>query len=132
VDLVRDLAAHGRTLLDELDDMAIAHGAHVTRNGWTPMSGERGAEPVALLERVPPRSLGGSPVVALDRPAPDVVRMWTEDGTRVALRPSGTEPKLKYYCEAIEPVADGDVVRARSSASRRLDVVLDDLTSELG
>jgi phosphomannomutase len=130
-DLVRDLAADGRTLLDELDDIARRHGAHVTRNGWTAVPADVGAALVLRLEATPPGSLGGSPVVELDRPAPDVLRVWTEDGTRVALRPSGTEPKLKYYCEAIEPVVDGAVATARATASERLDAVLDDVLRSL-
>ena len=59
-----------------------------------------------------------------------MIRLWTGDGTRVALRPSGTEPKLKHYCEAIVPV-DGDdagaPAAARAEAERRLDAVLADL-----
>ena len=65
----------------------------------------------------PPASLGGSPVVcvkdyktlkqvcdgkesALDMPATSNVLQWfTADGTKISVRPSGTEPKIKFYVE---------------------------------
>ena len=43
------------------------------------------------------------------------------DGSRVIVRPSGTEPKLKVYLEVIEPVADADdLAPARTRAAARL------------
>ncbi len=41
-------------------------------------------------------------------------------GTRVVVRPSGTEPKLKCYCEAVEPVGGDGVEAARERARARL------------
>jgi phosphomannomutase len=44
------------------------------------------------------------------------------DGSRIIVRPSGTEPKIKAYLEVIEPdVADRGVGAARDATSRRLD-----------
>ena len=54
------------------------------------------------------------------------VRFVLGDETRVVVRPSGTEPKVKYYCEAIDPV-DGDVEAARSRCRERLDRIVPDL-----
>ncbi len=64
----------------------------------------------------PPRSIGGSPVVAfcdyekrvctdlktgaksqIDLPESNVLQFVTEDSTIVSVRPSGTEPKIKFY-----------------------------------
>ena len=59
-------------------------------------------------------------------------RWLLEDDTRVIVRPSGTEPKLKYYCEAVVGVHAGDVAAARAMAERRLDAVLGDLGTLLG
>lgn len=130
VDLVTELAADGRTLLDELDGLALAHGVHVTRNGWTPTTGgSPGAvDPLARLIERPPDRWGGRPVLHSDRPAPDVLRWWTDEGTRIALRPSGTEPKLKHYCEAVVPVGpSGDIAAARVLAAQQLDAVVADI-----
>ena len=62
--------------------------------------------------------------------APDVLRIDLEDGVRVVVRPSGTEPKLKCYCEAVETV-DGDLEGARRRARARLARVREGLAALL-
>ena len=76
----------------------------------------------------PPAELGGMEVESLERLAPDVLRMGLEDGSRVALRPSGTEAKFKYYCEAYEPVVDGE---QPSHSARRASARLGPVVAEL-
>ncbi|MCO5317042.1 MAG: phospho-sugar mutase [Microthrixaceae bacterium] len=131
-DMVRGLGEAGRTVLDVLDDLARHHGAHVTRNGSVRLPEDpRAPGPAAIasgLRSDPPRRLGGLAVTSVEYPAEDVARLWMEDGTRVVLRPSGTEPKFKYYCEAIEavdPREPVDTARARAVAR------LEGITSEL-
>ena len=60
-----------------------------------------------------------------------MLRIDLEAGVRVIVRPSGTEPKLKCYCEAVEPVPDGDVAAARARARARLADVRAGLTASL-
>ena len=127
VDAVAALRDRGLTVDALLEDLARAHGAFVTRNGSVRL--DPGAPPVTMTA---PTSLGGAAVVHDDRPAPDVHRWLLEDDTRVIVRPSGTEPKLKYYCEAVVRVRDGDVAAARALAQRRLVAVLRDLDTLLG
>lgn len=120
----------GRSAWDVLDDLALAHGAHVQRNGSVRRRGD-GEHVDVLLDRVAATTgLGGVPVRSLDRPARDIVRMELEDRTRVIVRPSGTEPKVKHYVEAIE-AADGDPAAARFRAAARLEPVVDDLLARL-
>jgi phosphomannomutase len=60
---------------------------------------------------------GGGPR-ALDLPRSNVLVYELEDGSRVLLRPSGTEPKIKYYFEAVEPFPEGEeftVVETRAA-----------------
>ena len=48
------------------------------------------------------------------------------------MRPSGTEPKLKCYCEVILPVGDTPVAEVREAAAERLEVIKEDLRGVLG
>lgn len=131
-DLVAALHREGRTVWSVLDGLAVEHGAHVRSNGSVRLGGpdwqeRRDALVIGMVEH-PPRSLGGLAVATNDRPAEDVVRLYLEDDTRVVVRPSGTEPKLKYYCEAIEPVRTS-VEAARRTAAGRLEPVITELTT---
>ena len=115
-DLAVHLAAAGRSVWDLLDDLAVEHGAHVTSNGSIRLDADgldRASERIWTLADDPARAMPGRTITAVDRPAHDVLRLWLADETRVVIRPSGTEPKVKYYCEAIEPVGTDGVVAAR-------------------
>ena len=121
----------GRSAWDVLDDLARRHGAHVTSNGSVPLApGVDPAQRCGDLARA--ASVGGVQIVSVDHPAPDITRMELVDRTRVILRPSGTEPKLKYYVEAIEPVpVDGDVRVARDAAGMRAEHIAGELRTFL-
>lgn len=120
---VAGLRSEGRTVLQLLDELSLRHGAHVTLNGSLPRPPGLDAEELLarLLDPTRP-TLAGVAVVERDRPAADTARLRLADRTRVLLRPSGTEPKLKYYLEAVEPAVDG-VDAARHRAGSRLDEV---------
>lgn len=123
LDLLASLSAGSRTAFDVLDDLARRHGAHVTVAGSWPLRAEPG--PI-------PSRLGGLAVTSEGRPAPDVRRALLADGTRVVVRPSGTEPKVKYYCEAVAPVGAGDDLdQVRRELRARLLRVVDDLAAQL-
>lgn len=118
-DLAATLKAAGRTLLDALDDLYVAHGFHLTE----PVT-VRVDEPARLLGTIranPPTALGETAVTCEDLlPGVNALRL-TADRLRVVIRPSGTEPKLKAYIEIVEPVADpADLTRARTTATERL------------
>lgn len=135
-DMACALHASGRSVWNVLDDLARAHGAHVTSNASVRIEGSDARERMqALAARLaddPARQLAALDVVECDRPGSDVLRLWLADGTRVVLRPSGTETKFKYYCEAVEPVASReDPDEARTRARRRLDRVTSELVALL-
>ena len=54
-----------------------------------------------------------------DSPVTDMLVFGLGGGDRVVVRPSGTEPKLKVYIEAVEDVRDGDLAVARRCAHDR-------------
>lgn len=135
-DLVRGWRDAGRTPQDVLDDLARRHGAHVTDNFSIRVSGPGWATRLAAAaESVvddPPDAIGGVAVTRMDRPAHDVIRLFLTNGDRVVIRPSGTEPKLKVYCEAVEPVADGETPDdARARARGRTATFRTEITARL-
>ncbi len=116
--------AAGRTLLDALDALHVRHGAHVTENfalryegvGWR----ERRDDALAAFVAAPPQHVGDVEVRDVRHLAADVVRIELAGGLRVLVRPSGTEPKLKCYCEAVEQVGAAGLDAARVRARARL------------
>lgn len=136
------LKAGGRTLFDELDDLAVQHGLHLTDQLSVRVSdlGLLGAM-MTRLRWQPPASFGGSDVESAvdlsqgsgELPPTDGLKYLTRDNTRVIIRPSGTEPKLKCYLEVIVPVESAaDLPAARKQGRDRLDAVLADVNAALG
>ncbi len=137
-ELAATLKAQGRTLLDRLDDLARVHGVHATDAFSVRVADLSLIDDI--MERLrsdPPAALGGSPVARLDDlaagdgglPPTEGLRWYLEDGSRVVARPSGTEPKLKVYLEAVEPVTGGDLAGARHTADARLAGIRTDMES---
>ncbi|AUZ86828.1 phosphomannomutase [Arthrobacter agilis] len=144
--LLAELAAatktSGRTLFDLLDDAFLVHGLHASdqlsvRVGSLGLLG-------AMMNRLrenPPSSFAESAVSIADDlaqgsahlPPTDGLLYLTQDETRVIIRPSGTEPKLKCYLEVVEPVGSAAELDAAKSAARvRLDAVKRDVEEALG
>ena len=100
--------AEGRTVQDRLDDIAARFGQYVTSELSLRISPEEGATWVAAMESDPPVEIGGLPVVSTSSyPEANLIRFVLEGGIRLQVRPSGTEPKVKLYGEAVDlPRAD--------------------------
>jgi len=139
----------GRTIVDELDDLARTHGLHLTDQvsaRFTDLD-QIGAT-VERLRAAPPRTLAGSRVTRVvdlaagtddergGLPATEGLRLETQDDTRVVVRPSGTEPKVKCYLEVVVPLDraadDATVAAARHTARERLHAVAADMRAALG
>lgn len=130
-DLATHLAAQGLTLLDALDALHVAHGVHagaqVTLKLPIPqiaraMAALRAGLPVALGRIAVTRWVDHLREVPEGLPPADLLVAWLETGDRALFRPSGTEPKLKVYLEAVEPVIGGrdGLAAARAVAEARL------------
>jgi len=141
-EMAAGLKAVGRTLYDVLDDLALAHGLHASSQLSIRVDDLTQLETMmAALRAQPPASLGGSPVTSStdlakgspELPATDGLLYLSADNTRVIVRPSGTEPKLKCYLEVIVPVSDRDALSAaRTEAARALAAVTADIKAALG
>ena len=128
--LICEIAAwakdNGMTLYDLLMNIYAEYGfsKETTINVVKP--GKSGADEIKKMmedfRKNPPTELGGSKICLwkdyqtleccdaqgnkgkLDMPATSNVLQWfTEDGIKISVRPSGTEPKIKFYCEIKDP-----------------------------
>ncbi len=58
-------------------------------------------------------------------PKSDVLRFWLSDGSKLVIRPSGTEPKIKIYAEVIQEASD-PIEQAIASCDLRLQKLIDE------
>ncbi len=133
-ELAAGLKAELRTLGDRLDDLAREFGVYSTDQISVRVEDVSAIdEMMAQLRANPPTSLLDDSVTGWEDRLPDadVVTVRT-DSTRVVVRPSGTEPKLKAYLEVREPVADDDVASARERATAALAALRAEVTAALG
>ena len=121
-ELARFLAARGRTLLDQLDALLVEHGLSHQVQWSVTLPGAAGRARIgaamAQLRSRPPAAIGSRAVArVLDLlsgeeraageirpsglPRSDVLALHAEDGSRLTVRPSGTEPKIKFYLELV-------------------------------
>lgn len=127
--LIAEAAAYaksrGITLVGLLDEIFAEFGVYLERGESLTMDGAEGAAQIKSLvdsyAAHPPTEIDGTPVVSVINFATDVVhdvegdRIPAEamlmislaDGRRIAVRPSGTEPKIKYYMFAVQTPATG-------------------------
>jgi phosphoglucomutase len=119
----------GSSLYQAMLDMYVQYGFYKEKLVSITKKGKTGAEEIkALMERFrtnTPSSLGGSKVVSLkdyelgmetdlltgstktlDYPTSDVLQFITADGCIISARPSGTEPKIKFYCSVKTALPD--------------------------
>ena len=140
--LATTAAADGHTLVDELNRLMAEHGVFANHLGHLVLHGATGRERIdqimASLRESPPTAIDGVAVSEVsDRQDPargvpaslteqmgrNMVSFVLDDGSRVIVRPSGTEPKLKLYveltCEApdeLTPVRDELLSKAKARA----------------
>jgi phosphomannomutase len=129
----------GGTLTTVYDDLERTHGVHLT--GQLAPRIDDPADVMRRIRAAPPADLGGAAVetvtdfAAADNgtslPPSDVLRFALAGGSRVAIRPSGTEPKIKAYLEVTEP-PDDDLSTAREAAETRMAPLRTAVTTLLG
>lgn len=140
--LICEMAAawksQGKTLTDRLNELYEEFGCYVDATDSYTLKGKDGAEKIAAM--MSDLRAGGSPLEGAqttdysvpvpsepgfpDLPVSNVLKYTTPDGAWVAVRPSGTEPKIKLYYSV-----KGD---SRASAQQRLDDYRKLFTSRMG
>ncbi|CAH6785039.1 Phosphoglucomutase [Vibrio chagasii] len=116
--LVEELKSQGRTVWDLLAQISFEHGVHtnaqrsIALDPDSPSIGSklRAAQPktingiaISVIEDLHSslRFITGGATEAINLPASDVLIYHLEDGSRIIVRPSGTEPKVKVYYETV-------------------------------
>jgi len=140
-ELAAKLKSEGRTLHQQLDDLMRRHGCHTEKQFSLEAKGEKGKEHMeAMLSRLrahPPQSIAGRRVThlrdylsqtlteigvgtqALEGPKGNMLIFDLETpGYYVAVRPSGTEPKVKFYMFAFNPPEESQDLEATRAAQR--------------
>lgn len=118
--MIAEAREEGRTLADVLAQFAETFGFF--QSGQVSLRVEDTAiigRIMAALRADPPSSIGAVAVERIDDllagvegyPPGDVLRLWLADGSRVIVRPSGTEPKLKAYLDVRGDSADDAAAR---------------------
>lgn len=143
--------AKGRTLFEKLIELYIQYGFYkedlisITKKG---MDGQQ--QIAAMMEQYrsqPPVSINGSPVVQLldyerrkglnpqtgeewtiDLPKSNVLQFITEDGSMISARPSGTEPKIKFYFSVKENLSNaGEFDRVNKALDGKIKAIIADM-----
>ena len=151
--MIAEMAANaksqGRTVLQQLEAIHREFGQYQERLISITKKGRSGAQEIAdmmtALRNDPPKTLAGSPVViAIDHnnstqtdlrtgatsstalPASNVLQFITEAGDKVSARPSGTEPKIKFYFSVRATTGDRHAA-TKSELERKIDTFIEEL-----
>ncbi|WP_020536254.1 phospho-sugar mutase [Lewinella cohaerens] len=154
--MIAEMAAfykdQGRSIYDALLDIYVEYGCYKEKLIAITKKGKSGAEEIAALmdkyRKDPPLVLGGSQVTTImdyasstahhvadgstapiDLPSSNVLQFFTEDGSIISARPSGTEPKIKFYCSVNAPLNDKIQF---PTVEQTLDTKLDNIMKDLG
>ncbi len=146
-EMVASLKARGETLLGRLEAIHRRFGLVLARQHNVTRKGADGAAEIRAemeaMRATPPSRIGAHAVVAiadyargtrtdaasgaqtsLGMPSSNVLAFLLEGGSRVTMRPSGTEPKIKYYFDLREPMREGEPYgEARARATTSLDAL---------
>ena len=143
---------HGRSLTEALDEIHLRHGSYLEGLKTITLPGKEGAEKIgeimAKMRSEPPKVICGQPVRVIkdymtskvssfdesgqvasedqiQLPVSNVLQYELADGTKVSARPSGTEPKIKFYVSVRSEVSDRTELRAVESLNQeKLDEVM--------
>ena len=142
----------GMTLLDLLKEMYIQYGFFRESLVSIVRKGKEGVEEIAQMmsnyRNNPPTEIGGSPVVTIkdyqkgeaidvasgtttpiDMERSNVLQFLMADSTTVSVRPSGTEPKIKFYFSVHTPLSSVDQY---AKTEKKLDEKIESIKNELG
>ncbi len=142
----------GKTLYELLQDIYLEYGFSREKMKYVVRKGKTGAEEIQQImtkfRNDPPTELGGSQMEWVkdystliaknlitgeekkidQKITSNVLQFFTQDGTKISVRPSGTEPKIKFYFEVageLESRADFDAEEQKADA--KIDAIMEEL-----
>ncbi|MFV0366625.1 MAG: phospho-sugar mutase [Mangrovibacterium sp.] len=155
--LMAEIAAwakdQGKTLYELIQDIYLEYGHSKEKMKYIVRQGKTGADEIKQMmvdfRATPPTTLGGSKLKTVkdysslveknlltgeevkinQKTTSNVLQFFTEDGTKISVRPSGTEPKIKFYFEIASPMKSRDNFDALEAAA---EVKIDGIMKELG
>ncbi len=142
----------GKTLYELIQDIYLEYGYSKEKMKYVVRKGKTGAEEIQQimtnLRNEPPKELGGSPMEWVkdystliaknlltgeekkidQKITSNVLQFFTQDGTKISVRPSGTEPKIKFYFEVTgELKSREDYDAAAEKADAKIDAAMEEL-----
>jgi phosphoglucomutase len=148
--------SQGKSLLDRLDDLYEKCGYWQEMGISKYFQGPQGpgimSGIMAEYRKNPPAALGGIAVEKVrdlqesvwkfpgeparrepvDLPKSDVLQFYLKDGTVVSARPSGTEPKIKFYASCCAELGSGGLPAAKDEAAKKLAAIKADIRKVIG
>jgi phosphoglucomutase len=149
-EMVAYYRSQGKTLSQVLDDIFLRHGVYHESLYTLVLPGKAGADKIHSMmvnfrnhppktldhlkvvkiwdletskETVIGESLGQNAVHPIELPKSDVLQFFLEDGSKISVRPSGTEPKIKFYIsvkQAIKGQSISSLEEAKKNAQQRV------------
>ena len=142
---------NGQTLYNKLIELYVKYGFYKEDLISITKKGMNGSKEIADMMQGyrdnPPKEIAGSPVVELcdyekqekknlktgaiekiDLPKSNVLQFFTEDGSKISARPSGTEPKIKFYFSVHMPLKDKSEFEV---ANKKLEAKIQDIISSM-
>lgn len=150
-DLMSDAKSSGKSGIALLEGIYKRHGLYQERLVSLTKKGKDGSEQIKTMmesfRTSPPESLGSEKVVqiddinsgisrnlmtgdsgSIDLPSSNVLQFHTESGSKISARPSGTEPKIKFYFSARAEWNDGlGLEDQQKILNQRIDAFIEDL-----
>jgi phosphoglucomutase/phosphomannomutase len=153
-ELAAELKSEGRSVLDHLDDLYRQHGLHIETAVSKSRPGRSGAAEITRIMQAfrltPPKSMAGMPVNRVHdfvdgtirdlsgKSSPlaglrqqQVMLEFDKPGWRLVARPSGTEPKIKFYLFGVEPAAELKTRTALDSKKQEAAATMNRLVADL-
>ena len=142
---------NGKTLFDQLTDIYLEYGLYKEKLINIVRKGAEGAGEIKAMmagyRTNPPKMINNSPVVRMndystlvstncltgetekiDLPKSDVLQFFLEDGSKISVRPSGTEPKIKFYFSVNTPLDSADKLEeTEKSLDEKISGIIEDM-----